>query len=307
MVAIRKETLVWLGPTTSETLEADFKNFFARRCCVDGSVFAGLDSEDNIAEHRFSRGRAGIDKSMVMHTELKALFSPPGRRRAHHYMQKFKHFAGPISNSMVFDNSQNPSKRCRAGLWLPTLQRGSEMVVMKGEYDKMCHMLTHRELAFSQGWPALNLSGCKDYADAIGFDVHSLPSPAQASLMGNSMHLAALMSWVAYVFSHVARRDVLLGMHVPLRTLAQPAPDDMPEEDSEVQEGMSLPSYTDDEPSSNMRLPLVSDAASSSAPPRRSTTMSFACTVGDAASRLSRMRSLDFSFTDQPAQVGLIG
>ena len=111
MVAIRKETLVWLGPTTSETLEADFKNFFARRCCVDGSVFAGLDSEDNIAEHRFSRGRAGIDKSMVMHTELKAMFSPPGRRRAHRYMHKFKHFAGSISNSMVFRQFEDPEQK----------------------------------------------------------------------------------------------------------------------------------------------------------------------------------------------------
>ena len=72
-VAINAATLIWMGPTAPEFVAQAFRGLFGKQCMVDVSVFAGVDTPENIAAERSCRAElAGHDDPHGFFTEVAA-------------------------------------------------------------------------------------------------------------------------------------------------------------------------------------------------------------------------------------------
>ena len=59
-VALNRATVIWMGPVALNLVQEHFASMFSKRCELDVSVFAGLDSQENIdAERTFRASKAG--------------------------------------------------------------------------------------------------------------------------------------------------------------------------------------------------------------------------------------------------------
>jgi hypothetical protein len=75
--------------------------------------------------------------------------------------------------------------------------------------DQPGHVYTQNELAFSHGWPSIDVPTNKFYRDVLPFNVGSLSTHVQRQLQGNGMHLVSVFAWTTFVLSHVLRRHVV--------------------------------------------------------------------------------------------------
>jgi hypothetical protein len=224
---LRRETLVWLGPLDGEAIGQHFQEFVRRRAVVDASIFAGTDSEDHVEQERRFRGEAArLEGDAALHSDLVDYFSTAASKtRALEYMKVVSDRAGPLSDAVVIDMSQDPTKRCRASPWLMTLARSSDMVLLRDSNDKKGYFFTPSEIAFSQGWPLQSRPTSKKYMECCSYPLDTLPHAQQRSLQGNGMHLTALASFMAYIFAHTIQRDVVAEYLPPLKNLDSPPHD----------------------------------------------------------------------------------
>ena len=113
---------------------------------------------------------------------------------------------------MIADVIQNPTKRCRASGFIPTVTRTADFVRL-AEGDKFCHFFTAGELGMSQGWPS-----------AAAIDAYAPCSPQgaltrreQRNIRGNVMFLPVVGSIRVWVLSNVVQRDVVAQYSPPLK------------------------------------------------------------------------------------------
>ena len=114
---------------------------------------------------------------------------------------------GHRDECFVVDMSQNPQQRFRAGPWIPTMARSSELYCMSCEGGP--EKFTPAELQFAHGWPLLATPLGDAFRDCASFDFSCLSPTQQRHLAGNGMHLAVLAAWMLYVKMHLMRVDVL--------------------------------------------------------------------------------------------------
>lgn len=225
-IAVRRESLVWVGPPTDSAVLSDFLRLFNRRAVVDANVFAGADSSGNVLAERVARADnlKGEDSRADLHnleSEMDRYFgSQKGKDRINGYMRMVDSRAGKLSNTMVADCSQTPKLRCRAGAWMMTVTRSSDLVLLRSG-TRQGHFFTPSEVGLSQGWPLCDLDSTRRYRSCLPIPFDTLSRLQQRKLQGNGMHLTALMTFVGYIMSHCLRRDVALEFLPPLQTLWQ--------------------------------------------------------------------------------------
>jgi len=83
----------------------------------------------------------------------------------------------------------------RSARFLPALTRNTRLV----NYSKRRwpHIYTNGELDFSQGWPSLN-QYTGGYEECIPYDVSKLSAPTRRGLRGNSVHIAAIATFLTF-------------------------------------------------------------------------------------------------------------
>lgn len=223
--AVRKETLVWVGPTTPAAVKEDFYNIFGVRVMLDPDAFVGID--DSISTRASLREISGrrcsypVDDKKLL---LSKLLSPHQKRHYDEYMQMLEKGTcarGFLSGSFTVDLTQHP-KRASSGAFMPPLQTGSVMVNLTAPASACSalggHIYTANELAFSHGWPTIAYPQNAKYLPAVGFDL-TTAAPTwskQTRLLGNGIHLPAVSAWLLYVHSNCIRRDVLNQMTIPI-------------------------------------------------------------------------------------------
>lgn len=203
--AVSRETCVWLGPETAEESAKLFIRMFSRRVVLEGDIYAGLDSPECIANAKynlFGRG-PGVFGPSAKHLPLRQLLVGGVRDRYDGFREQMLSDEGRFGSAFIADLSQTPGRRSRGSQWVPTLTTSSTLVCMSRDD----HVFSPAELSFSQGWPTLTPWSHR-YRDALLFDTSVLSAWAQSSMAGNGMHLVCIAAWHAFVFAHIARRDV---------------------------------------------------------------------------------------------------
>lgn len=209
-VALRKETVLWVGPTNNADFAQDLLRYFARVTMLDADAFAQLDSnlQINALREHMARLRGvfqGADKMTI-----ESLLSPTCREEYNSVSNDAK--AG-VAGCLVADVSQT-SRRRRAGAWLPSLQRSSQMVSVKKQ-----HIFTANELNFAMGWPMFTF-GDSEFLQKLRATLpechEGLSQNESRRLQGNGMMLAQVVSFFLYVMASSVRKDVLLKVMMPL-------------------------------------------------------------------------------------------
>ena len=157
-MAIRRESMVWLGPATDKEVMKHFLSLLHRRTLVDSDVFAELDSTANIQAERTERGkRAGLELDACVDSHFEAYYKTSKQKmRAKLYQELLATKGGFTSGTLSVDMSQNPLARERASPFLVTQTRSSDMVLLR-RGDRYGNFYTPNEIGFSQGWPSLEL------------------------------------------------------------------------------------------------------------------------------------------------------
>ena len=229
--AIKRESLVWCGPTSDEEAAKVFKKFFLRRAAVDANVFAHVDDPAKIAEEREYRAKkAGATEDNLLDMSVEQYFkTEKQKRRACAYVALSKVRAGFVSGTMTADVTQNPKARLRAGPWMGTVTKSSDMVLLKAG-DKFGYFFTQSELAASQGWPSIETATNVKFMAAMSYPLGTLSRAKQRNLQGNGMHLAAVASFVAFILAHTVRRDLVKEFLPPTRNLKRKYTDEAEDE-----------------------------------------------------------------------------
>lgn len=201
---INQETIVWLGPRSSDAVLQDFIQIFGHLVVMEADEFLKVGEEeehDKIIKDYASRRGLYADLAKLKSLPRESIFSPGQARHYKEYKDLMRQgrFVG-VRGSFVCDLAQDPSERPRAGAWLPSLVKSSLMYSMSK--DKF---FTNAQLDFSMGFPVHpQMSAC--YRECLGFNVHHLEKHAYQKLIGNGMHCCAIFCWWMYVFNNSVRR-----------------------------------------------------------------------------------------------------
>jgi hypothetical protein len=217
VTAVKKETLLWFGPSQPSEIRSAFLKMFGARVILEGDIFWGLDSGAHRAAFmRHLCATRGVWPLAGASLKLVDVLSPGARDYIKGYknlLKNGKRKIGALHGSYIVDLSQNPAKRARSGAWLPTAARSSKFALLvRGGQEVEPSILTPNELNFSQGWPSLDV-GCKlDFAKDMSYDLGALPPRQQQSLTGNGIHLASFAAWVFFIKTQCVRRDQHEGL-----------------------------------------------------------------------------------------------
>ena len=79
--------------------------------------------------------------------------------------------------------------------------------------DRHGHVYTPRELHFAMGWPTISTTSSDVWKAAVDscIDMDGLSDRDRRIMLGGSIHLPMLLSWLMFVHSHVCRREHLLA------------------------------------------------------------------------------------------------
>jgi hypothetical protein len=209
--AVKKESLVWVGPTGESDILASFCGGYAAQCQLDCDAFAGVDTEENIHDlYRDLAKKRGIyyrSSAKFEDMDITQLL-PPGKKniflKAKEVYDKQLASGGPSPVSFCADLSQDPLDRRRYSSKILTLTKNTELY----SFSKR-HLYTPAELEFSQGWPVF--PAMSKYASCLGFEYDQLSVHQRRQLQGNSMHLAALAAALQFFLTHTVRRDHFEG------------------------------------------------------------------------------------------------
>ena len=121
---------------------------------TDAGVFVGLDTASNIlaTKQMYSKRRAF---EATAETPTKDVLSPSAAAnltKLHELMQAGKKTGASIH--VAGDVSQDPRYRHRAGNFVPTLMKSSQIVCLTADD----HIYTSNELSFAHGYPTVSVS-----------------------------------------------------------------------------------------------------------------------------------------------------
>ena len=213
----------------------EFLSYFGAKCCLEGDLFAGLDSQAARDEVLMSmahrRGMYLTDEQLAdFRGHWPALLNPSA---AATYAAASRSYAAGervgLGGSYNADLSQSIG-RIRHGPWVPTLARSTQLCSLSRHV-----LFAPIEVDLCMGWPSIVRPENADIAKALGLEasLQHVSRAARRSLAGNGMMLPQVMAWLLYVFSNVARREKLQALCVPLRvaSLAVPADDESDRDD----------------------------------------------------------------------------
>jgi hypothetical protein len=214
----------------------EFLSSFGAKCCVEGDLFAGLDSQAARDEVLLSmaqrRGMYLKDEQLAeFRDNWPALLNPSASAAYAEASRLYK--AGErvgMGGSYNADLSQSVG-RIRHGPWVPTLARSTQLCSLSRHV-----LFTPNEVNLCMGWPSIVRPEKADLAKALGLEasLQHVSRAARRSLAGNGMMLPQVMAWLLYVFSNVARRAKLQALCVPLRLASLEAPVDSESDSDDV-------------------------------------------------------------------------
>ena len=210
---IRRESLVWVGPSDQEGVSAYLQGLFPTQTCLDGSVFIlnNQTTEEErqawlteLAQRRAMEAPQGgfsawPDRSQTQVEELLA----PGQQQI---LEQYRHLSRvdvhwSSSRTCICDISQKPKARCRMSSNIPTVLTSTALWEAK-----RAHHFQPTEMDVSQGFPLEEAQG--PYTDCVRVPLHECTRHKHRELLGNGMHLAALGAWHLFLFAHIQRRPV---------------------------------------------------------------------------------------------------
>jgi hypothetical protein len=209
-VALRKESLVWVGTTDLKELAKEFLRYFARVTMLDADTYAGLDTPEAAFELRVQLARLRGIYQGAEEMDLEALLTPTARDVYAKLSSEDRACSGAsASGGLVADVSQTFLRR-RAGAWLPALLSNSKMMSVSKK-----HLFTPNELNFAMGWPMFAMSK-SNFSHKLTQTLpgrHASISPNH--LPGTGMMLAQVMTFFVYVMAHTVRKDVVMKVMMP--------------------------------------------------------------------------------------------
>lgn len=211
-------------------LKKKFLELFGCESALDCDIFAGADSvESTLAQLREIAVTRGIYKSFVVSCYPPLDPAPPTTPHLQQPINKMKQQRSADSSIEDFDIASilppHQRKRLKASVTeLALLRAGgytgaycSDLVPSEG-FDRSSRMLpsftkntrlvnlskgptphiyTNDELDFSQGWPSLH-EYTGGYEQCMPCDITKLSTSTRRGLRGNSMHLAAIATFVQF-------------------------------------------------------------------------------------------------------------
>jgi hypothetical protein len=224
---LRKETVVWLGPFDTAAVKAAFLGFFQRRVVIEGDVYVGTDSQENIQKHRdvYAQRRGYFSGAADM--PLAQLLTPCGQDRLRELQRLYKEEGrAGLGGSYIGDVSQS-EKRPRGSPWIPPCSKTSALVAINCE-----HLFTPLELDLAHGWPLFN----SKYSACVPLCLKELNPSEARSLAGNGMHLSQVFAWLLFTLSHVMSREHLKFYHQPLAPTSSSMPTPLNDGDEQQDE-----------------------------------------------------------------------
>jgi hypothetical protein len=199
-VALRKESMVWVGPIDNVALKALFLGFFERRVVLEGDIWAGADSKENIKRHRDELAAKRGYFSGAQDMSLMQLLAPGGQDtlKALHAIYEETTRTG-IGGCLVGDVSQS-EKRIRCSPWIPPCAKSTVLIAVNSD-----HLYTPTEVESAHGWPYLRA----ELKQCIPAPLHELSASEAKLLSGNGMHLAQVFAWLLFTMTHTLRREPL--------------------------------------------------------------------------------------------------
>ena len=203
--AIRRSTMLWIGPDTNDGIMRDFAAIFRASIAVDASFFAGIDTDAQRKEFMrclCERRGTWANGEHALQMRLQDLL-PPGERRN---LAKLKALADArpsrfvgCSGGCIGDVSQKPDVVTRCHYMMPPLLRNSRLVAMTAGCEPA--LLTPAEINFAHGWPTVPALENDSYR-FVANSFAGLSVKEHQALTGNAMHLPAFTSWMLYVLAH---------------------------------------------------------------------------------------------------------
>ena len=204
-VATRDAVLLWLGAKTSSEFKGDFMKLFGCAPAVDGSCFAGLDTERNIREERARFLHLAPHDDRLLTAPMTDLCDDPLRERVQSNLMRANKRLGPKSKNVIIDVSQNPDARPRVGPFMPRPTRSTQPMCFNiVDQDKVGHFFTHRERAFAMGLPCLGDGG--PFAHCVDMGMFELSDSKQRLLNGNAIHCGMLYKFMVFTLSQMIRK-----------------------------------------------------------------------------------------------------
>ena len=213
-VAISRQSLVWVGPTTPQAVQCEFLDAIKARCVAQADLFINIDS----AEQRRQQVRRM--------SQTRCVWFRPGQpvdyrsllpRRSRDFWDEnmeLQRQSGSNDDCFIADLSQDPIERprgSRSNTWLPAAMHSSEVFCLKPGPEKF----TPGEMQFAHGWSLTSTSLGDKYRDCVSFGFEQLSHAEQRRLSGNGMHLPVVSAWMLFVKTHVLRIDVLQKLAPP--------------------------------------------------------------------------------------------
>ncbi|CAE7251503.1 unnamed protein product [Symbiodinium sp. CCMP2456] len=197
------ESLVWVGPTTAEAIQADFESLFARRPQLNGSIFLQED-EGLVADwcsEQMQRRSCFFDQVPQGKHLLRAVLPPGQLQRAEQYdAEKSKH-AG-LDGTMFCDVEHwlhSPGPDC--GPMLPCLLTHGTILELS-----RYRFVMPSERFLSLGFHSI--AGLSDtYAWPLADFVLAQSERTVKHQAGNSQSLPAILAWHCYVLCNTIRRE----------------------------------------------------------------------------------------------------
>jgi hypothetical protein len=208
-MALRKESLVWVGTTDLKELAKDFLRYFARVTMLDADTYAGLDTPEAAFELRVQLARLRGIYQGVEEMDLEALLSPAARNEYAKLSSEDRACSGAsASGGLVADVSQTFLRR-RAGAWLPALTSNSKMMSVSKK-----HLFTPNELNFAMGWPMFAMSK-SNFSHKLTQTLPGRHASISPNFLGTGMMLAQVMTFFVYIMAHTVRKDVVMKVMMP--------------------------------------------------------------------------------------------
>ena len=144
-----------------------------------------------------------VEGGSELEVPIRKLLSPSARLHLDEYERKFLAGGNDLFHGFVSDLNQNPSARDMSRCILPAMPTRT----LRYSHSKQ-RLVTWGELFTAHGWPAI-----PQFANnrEMLFDLKQIPASALSRLLGNSMHLTALSSFIFWGLSHAERLQAPKG------------------------------------------------------------------------------------------------
>jgi hypothetical protein len=150
---------------------------------------------------------------------------------------------GVLGNASC-DLSQNPYVCHRAGPFIGSLRKSSQMVWLGPEWvakksDAPAiedHIFTFNELSFAYGWPTIaTCPRMEKYRNVLNYEFSKGSHCRQTKLLGDGMSLNMVQAWYLYIFSHCVRRDYIEALTIQMQgPAADVSTEEYSDDDGEV-------------------------------------------------------------------------